>query len=297
MKIAITGASGFLGNSLVHRLHDANHQLRCLRRESSDISRLADIIGIEWVIGDLGDANSAKELVSGCDALVHAAIWRPGRGFQGAEGDIVTFAQKNVVGSLQLFQAAVDAKVDRVVYVSSCAVHDEILPDRKLDETHPLIAKSHYGAHKAAVEAFVHSFARTDSLNICAVRPTGIYGLDKPVENSKWYSLVSQVARSKDVVCNSGGKEVHVDDVAKAIEVLLNSQNVSGQAYACYDRYISQYEVAEIARHLSGSSSKIGGKKTEPKNQIDNSKIKALGVTFGGEERLRQTVKELLEGL
>lgn len=297
MKIAVTGASGFLGNSLVHQLSHAGHQLRCWRRSGSDTSTLDDIVDIQWIEGELGNEPNANELLEDCDALIHAALWRPGEGFQGSEGDIIEFAQRNVIGSLQLFKAAVAAKLSHVVYVSSCAVHEEILPDRKLDETHPLIAKSHYGAHKAAVEAFVHSFARSENLNICALRPTGIYGVERPIQRSKWYSLISKIARSKDVQCKSGGKEVHVDDVAKAIILLLDRDDVRGQAYACYDRYISQYDVAEIAKELTNSSSQITGERTRPKNEIDNSKIKALGMNFGGEQRLRQTVKEILAAI
>ncbi len=230
--------------------------LRCWRRPTSDTSALADL-SIEWINGELGGKAHAQTLVDGCDALVHAALWRPGAGFRGAEGDVVTFAEKNVTGSLQLFQVALEAKVQRVVYVSSCAVHEEILPDRKLDETHPLIAKSHYGAHKAAVEAFVHSFARSSGLNISAIRPTGIYGIDQPVSSSKWYNLIANVVQNRPVECLSGGKEVHVQDVAKAITLLLNDKQVSGEAFACYDRYVSQMEVATLAKEFSGSDSVI----------------------------------------
>ncbi len=46
----------------------------------------------------------------------------------------------------------------RFVFISTCAVHDVILADRPLDEAHPLWPKSHYGAHKAALEKFVHSY-------------------------------------------------------------------------------------------------------------------------------------------
>jgi nucleoside-diphosphate-sugar epimerase len=49
-------------------------------------------------------------------------------------------------------------------------VHDVILQDRPLDEAHPLWPKSHYGAHKAAIEKFVHSFGLGEGYAICSLR-------------------------------------------------------------------------------------------------------------------------------
>lgn len=294
MKISLTGATGFLGRYLVDSLHSAGHSLRCSHRAGSDRTGLPQR-DLEWVQAELGDRKAAEELVDGTDALVHAALWRPGEGFRGAEGDVVEFAERNVIGSLQLFEAARRAGVSRVVFVSTCAVHEEILDDRPLDETHPLWPRSHYGAHKAALEAFVSSYARGESLSICAIRPTGIYGLAHRAEESKWYELVHRVAAGENVRCQGGGKEVHAADVAGAIETLLAAADVGGQSFACYDRYVSEYEVASIAKELSGSDASVEGEAKTPKHQIETTRIRNLGVTFGGTERLRSTVDQLLQ--
>ena len=65
---------------------------------------------------------------------------------------------------------------------------------------------------------------------------------------------------------SGGGKEVHVDDVARAIQVLLEAptEKIQGQAFACYDRYVSKHEVATLARELSGSAAVIGGHPSKP---------------------------------
>ena len=69
---------------------------------------------------------------------------------------------------------------------------------------------------------------------------------------------------------------------------------MAGQAFNCYDRYISEQEVARIAKELSGSKSTIADLNKGPKHQIVTDKIRALGMTFGGEALLRQTIAELL---
>ncbi|MFG0262510.1 MAG: NAD-dependent epimerase/dehydratase family protein [Novipirellula sp. JB048] len=294
MIVALTGATGFIGRYLADHLLCQGHTLRCWYRPSSDRSGLEHLNGLEWVAGELGEAEDSQRLVAGCDAVVHAALSRPGKGFGGAEGDIVEFVATNVLGTLKLIEAARSAGVGRFVCFSTCAVHDKILSDRPLDETHPLWAKTHYGAHKAAIEKFVHSYGLGTGYPICALRPTGVYGTASPAENSKWYDLVSAVVRGEPVDGSGGGKEVHAADVAKAAGLLLTADAISGEAFNCYDRYVSQYEVATIAKQLSGSNSVIRGEAKQPKHQIAVDKIQALGMSFGGDDLLQQSIAELV---
>ncbi|MEX0819721.1 MAG: NAD(P)-dependent oxidoreductase, partial [Pirellulaceae bacterium] len=252
MQIALTGATGFIGRYIAKHLAEQGHQLRCWYRPSSDRESFGQIGDLDWVEGDLGNPDSANALVDGCDAVVHAALYRPGKGFRGAEGDLVEFVQKNVVGTLALIEAARRKQVGRFIFISTCAVHEKILDDRPLDETHPLWSTSHYGAHKAAIEKFVHSYGLGDGYPICALRPTGVYGVAHPIQNSKWYELVSAVARGERVQCSGGGKEVHAADVAKAVGILLTADGIAGEAFNCYDRYVSDLEVATLAKELFG---------------------------------------------
>ena len=297
MRVAVTGATGFLGRYVVARLTAEGHTCRCWYRPESDLGGIDTKGGaVVWVEGTLGDSRAADDLVDQCDAVVHAALDRPGFGFRGAEGDVVSFVEKNVVGTLQLIEAARKAGVGRFVFISTCAVHETILPDRPLDETHPLWPHTHYGAHKAAIEAFVHSYGKGQGYPICALRPTGIYGLARPARASKWFELVRSVAWGDEVECRRGGKEVHASDVAKAVSLLLEAAlaKVTGEAFACYDQYIADLEVATIAKELTGSHSAIQGAALTPKNEIVTDKLRALGMTFGGRPLLVETIKGLI---
>jgi nucleoside-diphosphate-sugar epimerase len=299
MKIAVTGATGFLGRYLVCHLAGAGHTLRCWHRAGSDRSGFGpEARSVEWLAGELGDGPATRQLVQGVDALVHAAVqWQGprnrGRGHHGASD---VFTGVNLIGSLQLFQDALESGVARCVFISSCAVHEVILDDRPLDETHPLWPTSFYGAHKAALEKFVHSYGLGQGWPICALRPTGIYGLAHPAEASRWFDLVGQVLRGERVESPRGGKEVHAADVARSVELLLTADagKIAGQAFNCYDCYISEEEVARIAAQLSGSKSDISSLNRGPKHEIDTRKLRALGMTFGGQPLLRQTVEGLV---
>jgi nucleoside-diphosphate-sugar epimerase len=299
MRIAITGATGFLGRYLVRRLAEAGHQLRCWHRPGSDRGGFEKQAGaIEWSPGSLGDQAAVRELIRGADAVVHAAVQWDGPRNRGAgsHGAADVFLGVNLTGSLQLFRAAFEAGVSRFVFLSTCAVHELILDDRLLDEAHPLWPTSPYGAHKAALEAFVHSYGLGHGWPICALRPTGIYGLAYPPQASRWYELVGRTLCGEPIESAKGGKEVHALDVARAVELLLgaDAKAVAGQSFNCYDLYVSEEQVARIVKELTGSSSPISDLNRGPKHQIDTAKIRGLGMVFGGEALLQRTVEELI---
>lgn len=301
MIIAVTGATGFLGRYIVNHLLAAGHRCRCwYRPESNRAGFLNDGQNIDWLPGTLNNPQATEALTQGADAVVHAALERHG-GWNPQDSDILSFVETNILGSLRLIESARRHNVPRFIFISTCAVHDVILPDRKLDETHPLWPLSHYGAHKAAIEKFVHSFGLPrgqppQGWPICSLRPTGIYGLATPPTQSRWLGVIRDVLADKPIETPSGGKEVHAADVAKAVEVLLNAppQTIAGQAYNCYDLYVAMQHVAQIAKNLSASKSPIANLNRGPKNQIDTSKLQALGMTFGGRLLLEQTVAELV---
>ena len=320
MLISVTGATGFLGRYIVNHLLKAGHRCRCWYRPVSDRGGFFnDGQGIEWIQGRLNDQASADALVQGADAVVHSALERQG-GWNPSDEYLIDFIQTNVMGSIHLIQTARTAGVARFVFISTCAVHDVILNDRPLDEAHPLWPMSSYGAHKAAIEKFVHSFGLAPNTpgggpspettggnspngwDICALRPTGIYGLARPASKSRWYNLVHDVVEGKPIDNPRGGKEVHAADVAKAVDLLLTTAantpgSVAGQAYNCYDCYVAVEDVAQLAKDLTGSASEITKTNTGAKNQINTSKLQALGMRFGDKTLLQQTVKELVDAV
>ncbi|MFQ5422888.1 MAG: NAD-dependent epimerase/dehydratase family protein [Phycisphaerae bacterium] len=299
MIIAVTGATGFLGRYIVKRLVEDGHRCRCWHRPGSDRTGFDDVQDrITWIAGDLTAPEGFDDFCRGAEAVVHSALYRAeGVGFRAAADDhFEAFIRANLLGSLQLMAAARRRNVGRFVFISTCAVHEEILDDRPLDEAHPLWPATHYGAHKAAIEKFIHSFGLGGGWPVCAVRPTGIYGVAHPAPKSRWFDIVRQVCRGGAFASEGGGKEVHAADVARAVALLLDAsvEKITGQAFNCCDRYVADRSVARLAREISGSNAEITGENSGPKHQIDTGKLQALGMTFGGEALLRETIGQLV---
>lgn len=80
MLVAVTGATGFLGQQVVSDLLRNGHSVRGWTRKN-DPPRLE---GVDWVQGELDDRQSIERLVSGCNAVVHTALARDGDSFMKA---------------------------------------------------------------------------------------------------------------------------------------------------------------------------------------------------------------------
>ena len=149
---------------------------------------------------------------------------RSGRGFIGsARTTCPTFLRANLMGSLQLFQAAFEAGVPRCVFISTCAVHDVILRDRPLDETHPLWPKSHYGRTRRRWRrsSTATAWARVGRSAPCG-RPASTAWPTRPRRASGTTSSARCCAASRSPR-RKGGKEVHAADVARAVDLLLTA--------------------------------------------------------------------------
>ena len=302
MNIALTGATGFLGRHLVSHLAGAGHRLTCWCRPTSDLGHFPSPLpkfAVNWIEGVLGDAGAEERLVQGADAVVHAALDHPAGGFRGSEDDWLGFLQNNLMGTLRLIggRSSRQGHAVRLHLLLRGSRPDPGGSAPRRDPS-PLAGKPLRGLQggNRGVCPQLRTWPRDADLRL---RPTGIYGLAYPPRASKWYSLVERIVAGEPVECRRGGKEVHASDVARAVELLLTAraEAITGEAFNCCDRYVSDHEVASIALRLTGSSSTIQGEPTAPRNQIVTKKLEALGMTFGGTPLLERTIQQLIDSV
>ena len=167
MVWAISGGAGFLGLHLARRLLDAGHEVRTL-----DLVPLGEPgLDVRELRGDIRDEAACRELVDGARILVHAAAALPIRG--GRE----EIRSVNVDGTLTLLSAAAEARVKRVVFVSSTAVYG--VPEKHpIEEDDLLQGVGHYGESKILAEEVCRAFM-SRGLECVIVRPKTFIGPER----------------------------------------------------------------------------------------------------------------------
>jgi nucleoside-diphosphate-sugar epimerase len=265
MLVALTGASGFIGSYTARALHRAGHTVRALVRPTSRREHIADVVA-EWREGDAADPQAIGGLVAGVEVVIHNAV-----DWDALERSPVTHFERNVLGSLRLLEASRQAGAGQFVFVSSVAVHHEVLPDRAFDEAHPTWPSSIYGAYKASVEPFLKAYHHTYGLNASAWRPAAVYGVDPNLTKSQWYGLIDQARRGEGTINTpAGGKITHVQDVADALTLAVGDASVAGQFYTLVDRHMYWQQAAEFAKEISGSGATIVDRRgAGPRNTFD----------------------------
>ncbi|MEP9410170.1 MAG: NAD(P)-dependent oxidoreductase [Candidatus Brocadia sp.] len=296
MKIAITGLTGFLGHYVAKKLFEQDVHIHALIRNTSNTLHLTDYQKkITFLPGDMTDKETLKKFVQGADVVIHMAYERDGATFhEAANKDIKRFVEANLLGSIELLDASKQAGIKQFIFISSCAVYGHIFPHIKLDELHPLVPDSNYGAYKASVEAFCHAYFMTKTFNTTIFRPVGIYGINPHLAHSAWYNIVKDIKHGSNIEVSGGGKIVNVEDVVRAIDLAIGNKEASGKIYNLVDFYVDNMTIAQIARKLCASQSILSGTPKQPVNIIDNTQSKVLGVRYAGIEGLQRYIQELI---
>ena len=225
--IALTGATGFIGSALVHRLHAAHWQIRALARPTSKRDHLAGM-GIQWVEGDLDDPESLGRLVRNVYAVVHCA--GAVRGASSAH-----FFNVNSHGVAGLVEAArKENPKPRFLLISSLAAREPHL--------------SPYAASKKQGEEALAEGA--GGMPWAALRPPPVYGPgDKEMlPLFQWmYRGIAPVIGSADARFSM----LYVEDLADAIVRWLACGNTSQQPFELHDGQHNGYAWEDLIRVIS----------------------------------------------
>jgi uncharacterized protein YbjT (DUF2867 family) len=217
--LAVTGATGFVGQSVLDRAQTSGTAVRALVRKTQ-----APRAGVEWVIGDLDDTAALAALMQGAEAVIHIAgvVNTP---------DPAEFEAGNVKGTLNVIEASLAAGVQRFVHVSSLSAREPEL--------------SAYGASKARAEKLV----RASGLDWTIVRPPGIYG-PRDVDYFEMFRLAKWGVMP--VPPREGRASIiHVDDLARLLLALVpGGEEVSHRVFEPDDGHKHGWSHYELARAI-----------------------------------------------
>jgi len=178
----ITGAQGCIGSWIVKALIERGDTAVVFDR-SDDSRRLSAIMDddeltkVRFIIGDITDGASVSSALdeSGAANVIHLA----GLQVPTCKADPVTGALVNVAGTLNVFEAARQLGLKRVVYASSAAVYGMNDDDVALDETAHCEPTTHYGVFKRANEGNARVYFLDHGVNSVGLRPLTVYGVNR----------------------------------------------------------------------------------------------------------------------
>lgn len=294
MNIALTGITGMVGSHLIKKLVEENpegspYKIRALIREGSVVEHLKTFEDVDYIIGGLEDRESLAKLVQGVDVLLHLAH------FPGPVQTIDELVKVNINGSFDLLEEAKKAKVKQVVFMSSCTVFGEILPEvdqeHPLDEHHPVWPTSLYGSIKSSIEGFCHYYYKSRAFDLTILRPVTVYGVRPQLDKSEWFQTIDYLATNYNVDLKGSTKYVAVGSVVQAIQKVMGNAEASGKTYHLIDGHIHNLDLGKLIAETIDSFGECEGVMGEDGVPMSNQAAKDLGVEFPGQERIVEYIK------
>lgn len=234
-KILVTGGAGFIGSNLVESLLDRSYQVICLDNlATGSIKNIQDFLdhrNFEFVEGDILDFDLVLKLSKGAFAVSHqAALGSVPRSIK----DPIASNRVNVEGTLNVFKACVENKVDRVVYAASSSTYGDstVLPKKEENIGRPL---SPYAVTKLVNEIYAEVFYKTYGLNSIGLRYFNVFG-PKQDPDGPYAAVIplfiKAILSGKSPVINGDGS--HSRDftfVANAVQANIKALETSSENY------------------------------------------------------------------
>jgi dihydroflavonol-4-reductase len=286
VKIAVTGASGFIGAVLVPLLQDAGHELRLLTRDrlpktnTPDTDIFAQNTG--WIKGDMLDKESLQHLVNDTDAVIHLAAM-----ISMKDSPDETLIKVNVTGTKNLAEAAKQAGVKRFIHVSSAAAYEQAPYDQPLAENKNLVQskKYSYPYSKAAAQRLALEYNNNNNddatgtqstpadkpadkppgkpagktadkptgMAVLVLAPTAVLGPYDHEPSLLGAGILKLYRGSIPVVFPGGVDMVDVRDVAGAIANAL-FHGTPGSTYLLSGHYATLSQVNQLVRDVKGKT-------------------------------------------
>ena len=237
MKILVTGGAGFIGSCFVRYILNKYPDYKVINLDAltyaGNIENLDDVKSnpnYEFIHGNICDKQLVRELVHDVNFIINfAAESHVDRSITGPE----IFIETNVSGTLNLLQAAKEAKTERYLQVSTDEVYGSLGKTGYFYETSPIAPNSPYSASKAGADLLVRAYFETYKMPVLITRCSNNYGPYQYPEKLIPF-FISKLLRNEKVPVYGDGLNVrdwlYVYDHCSAIDTVLHKGR-TGEVY------------------------------------------------------------------
>jgi len=251
MKTLVTGGAGFIGSNIVRLLLAEGHEVTVLDDLSSGYRcNLTPFPEVRFIEGDIRDPEAVLQAVAGAEVVFHVAVSVDNvRSIEHPFED----SEVNVIGTLQILEAARQHGVHKVVFSSSAGIFGELkmLP---IKEGHPVEPDSPYGASKLAAEKLCLAYSKLYDMEVVCLR----YGVNQRYDayGNVIPIFAHRMLHDLPVVVFGDGEQtrdfVNVRDVAQANYKAAATNGVSGAFNIASGTRITINYLVELMRDASG---------------------------------------------
>ena len=258
-RILVTGADGFIGSHLTERLIQRGCDVRAFVQYNSlgswgwlDESPAGIRRDLDVFAGDIRDPHGVRTAMTGCDVVLHlAALIAIPYSYHSPQ----TYVETNVLGTLNVVQAARDLGVERVVHTSTSEVYGTacFVP---MTEAHPLQGQSPYSASKIGADQMALSYHASFGTPVSVLRPFNTFG---PRQSARAVipTIISQIAAGADAIKLGAVHPTRdfsfVDDTVRAFMAVAECDAAVGQTLNAGSGFeISIGDTAQLLIDLMG---------------------------------------------
>ena len=284
----VTGATGFLGKAVIKLLAEQKQRAIGLDPRASATTQVVD---------DLSDRSKLAKLLTG-EKVTHIVHAGGVSGPMVLADDPVEVITINVLGSLNLLYAAMDAGGRTFIYCSSAAALGSFHESVPVDENYPLRPNNTYSASKAAMEMVLRGLWGKIPLDLCALRFTVIYGPGREttytVEEIVGAALAGKAAR---IAPMADWPYVYIDDAARAaVQACYAKDRKQLSYFIAHPEKVTPQDIAAAAA-AAGKPVRIEIDGSRPKAERGPLDIEPAARDFGFRAQVghREGVRRLIE--
>lgn len=276
MRWLVTGGCGFIGTALVSHLLAQTSRKHIFVLDNLSVGSKRDLGGVcdfveadpaqevfnesvgksvTLIAGDILDAPLLQRVAKKADVIVHlAANTGVSLSVENPRADCMA----NVIGTLNVLEAARLNKVNKVVFASSGAPIGECEPP--IHEEMPAHPVSPYGASKLAGEAYCSAYARTFGVETVCLRFGNVYGPRSAHKSSVVAKFIGAALTGKDLEIYGNGKQtrdfIYIDDLIEALLLAVDSKGTAGEVFQIATN--SETTIDELVERLKTVLAEVG---------------------------------------